>query len=85
MRPCSLHAAGVVERRWCRRCVFLGDRYMASAAGGCSRGRHEAGRLACWGWRCAGGVMVAQPAVAPLGVCERRYGGVAGDGLGSAH
>jgi hypothetical protein len=32
--------------------------------------------------QCVGGVMVVRPTVASLDVCERCYGGVAGDGQG---
>jgi hypothetical protein len=36
-------------------------------------------------WSVVGGVMVARPAVASMGMREWRCGGVAGDCLGSAH
>jgi hypothetical protein len=60
-------------------------RRVACFGGGGFCGRHAAWWMARWVWRCVGGVMVARPAVASMDVCERRYGGVAGDDQGSAH
>jgi cobalamin synthase len=59
--------------------------WCSAPAGGVSLGRRAAWWVAGCVWSVAGGVMVAWLAVASLGVCERRCGGVAGNCLGSAH
>jgi hypothetical protein len=60
-------------------------RRVACSSGGGFRGRRATWWTASWVWRCVGGVAVVRPAVASLDVCQRRYGGVDGDGQGSAH